>query len=152
MAKTRFKMARIPVPDWAPTYARGEIEFEMVANKYGDAITSAEREGLIARHDDIIKLVDSLVEAYANDGCCPPGPACAAWFPEQAILTGEFYIGEESYHRLLGETWIQIRVEARCVGHNPWGLGDYLGLDVWLRYDPKSGRLRNHRNTDSKVI
>lgn len=145
-------MVRIPVPNWVPTYAQGEIEFEISASKYGDAITPAEREALVAKHAEILRLVDKLVEDYVNKWCCPPGNACDAWFPEQAKLTGEFYIGCESYHRLRGAKWIQVRVEARCVGRTPIGLSDYLGLDTWLRYDLKSGRLTNHRNTDSKVI
>ena len=50
-------------------YARGVVKFEMVANKYGDAITPAERDALVARHADIFAAADELVEAYANDGC-----------------------------------------------------------------------------------
>jgi hypothetical protein len=121
----------------------------MVADKYGDAITPAEHGALVERHEDILALADALVEKYANDGCAPPGED---WFPEQARLTGEFYVGGESYHRLPGERWIQVCVKARCIGREPDGPGDYLGLHVWLRYDPDSGQLSNHRNTDSMVI
>ena len=38
-------------------------------------------------------------------------PAGEDWFPEQARLTGEFYVGKESYHRLPGESWIQVCVD-----------------------------------------
>jgi hypothetical protein len=100
-------------------------------------------------HTAILALAEKLVEKYANDGCAPRGED---WFPEQAKLTGEFYVGSESYHRLPGRGWIQICVEARCIGREPGGVGDYLGLHVWLCYDPKTGRLSNHRNTDSMVI
>ena len=148
MARPRFKMVRVATPEWAPSYARGAVKFDLVADKYYDAITSAERDALLGRHADILAKVDALVEEYANDGCAPPGED---WFPEQEKLTGEFYVGGESYHRLPGESWIQVCIEARCLGWRS-GIGDYLGLHVWLRYDPQSGRLRNHRNTDSMVI
>jgi hypothetical protein len=149
MTRGQFRMVRVPVPEWAPPHARGAVRFEMVATKYGDAITPAERDELMKRHTDILAVADALVEEYANSGCAPPGED---WFPEQVKLTGEFYVGSESYHRLPGERWIQVCVEARCLGHEPDSPGDYLGLDVWLRYDPENGRLWNHRNTDSMAI
>jgi hypothetical protein len=142
-------MGRIPVPEWAPPYARGDVKFKMVPDKYGDAITPAERDALVKRHADILDLTEARVEEYANEGCATPGEE---WFPEQARLSGEFYVGSESYHRLQGESWIQVCVDARCLGREPGGAGDYLGLHVWLRYDPESGRLWSHRNTDSMVI
>lgn len=145
----RFSMVRVPVPEWAPPYAHGAAQFEMAADKYYDAITPAERAALVERHADILSLADQLVEEYAKDACAPPGED---WFPAQAQLTGEFYVGSESYHRLPGERWVQICVEARCLGRRTGEVSDYLGLDVWLRYDPDGGQLTNHRNTDSKVI
>jgi hypothetical protein len=149
VARKRFRMTRVPVPEWAPSYDRGEAKFEMDASKYSGAITPEERQALMQRHADILALTDKLVEKYANDGCAPPGED---WFPEQAKLTGEFYVGGESYHRLPGQSWIQICIRARCIGRRMGDVGDYLGLDVWLRYEPKSGQLSNHRNTDSMVI
>jgi hypothetical protein len=142
-------MVRIPVPDWAPPHARGRVTFEPAEAKYHDAISPAEEAELRARHADVLALADALVEEYANGGCAPPGED---WFPRQDVLTGEFYVGGESYHRLPGANWIQVCVAARCLGREPGGPGDYLGLHVWLRYDPESGRLWNHRNTDSMVI
>lgn len=146
MPRRRFKMTRVPAPEWAPTYARGLIEFDMAASKHGDAITEVERTALISHHDSILQLVDKLVERYATDNSYEDD------FPQQSRLTGEFYIGSESYHRLCGMKWIQICVEARCIGTRHVRTDDYLGLHVWLRFDPKSGRLTNHRNTDSMVI
>jgi hypothetical protein len=142
-------MVRVPVPEWAPAFARGEVEFQMVADKYGDTITPAERETLLERRADILALVHAQVEQYANDMSAPPGED---WFPKQARFTGEYYIGEESYHKLVGASGCQIRVEARCLAHGKDRPRDYLGLDVWLRFDPDSGRIWVHRNTDSKVI
>jgi hypothetical protein len=149
MARLRITMNSVPAPKSAPSHARGDIDFQLVADKYHDAITSAEHKALVARHKDILAKVDSLVVAYAVDQSAPPGED---WFPAQDRFTGEYYIGSESYHRLPGESWIQVCVEARCLAHSPSGPSDYLGLHVWLRYDPKSGRLTNHRNTDSMVI
>lgn len=146
MPRRKFKMTRIAIPEWAPTYARGVIEFDMTASKHGDAISEDERTSLVGKHDSILALVDKLVEQYATDNSYEDD------FPEQSRLTGEFYIGRESYHRLCGKSWIQICVEARCIGTRHIRAGDYLGLHVWLRFDPKSGRLTNHRNTDSMVI
>ena len=149
MAHGRFKMVRIPVPEWAPPYARGAVTFEIAAKKSYDAIIPAEHAALLARHADILALADQIVEEYANSMCAPSDED---WFPAQARLTGEFYVGSESYHRLPGELWVQVCVEARCLGRRTDKISDYLGLDVWLRYDPEGGQLSNHRNTDSKVI
>ena len=149
MARGRFTMTHIPVPEWAPSFARAAMKFEMVADKYSDAITPAERDALVERHAEILALASRLVEEYANDRCAPPGED---WFPEQSRLTGEYYIGGESYHRLPGERWIQVCISMHCLGRRIDEVGDYLGLDVWLRYDPDCGRLTNHRNTDSMVI
>jgi hypothetical protein len=44
--------------------------FDLFADKYGDAITPAERDALIDRHADILALADALVEEYANDARC----------------------------------------------------------------------------------
>jgi len=123
----------------------------MEANKYQDAMTKGERLALEDLHDKILIMVDDLVEEYVNTDtlCAPPGED---WFPVQTRLTGEFYICSESYDRLPGESWIQLCISAHCIGKNPHGIDDYLGLDVWLRYDPKDGRLTNHRNTDSMSI
>ena len=74
------------------------------------------------------------------------------WFPEQARLTGEFYVGGESYHRLQGASSDPGVRRDPVLGAGVSGPGDYLGLHVWLRYDPESGRLWNHRNSDSMVI
>jgi hypothetical protein len=149
MAHGWFKMVRVPVPEWAPPYACGAVKFEMVSTKYNDAITPTERDALMKRHADILALTDTLVEEYVNEGRASPGEG---GFPEHNRLTGEFYVGNESYHRLLGESWIQICIEARCLGRESGGSNDYLGLHVWLCYDPKNDRLWSHRNTDSMVI
>lgn len=146
----RFRMVRVPVPQWAPPHARGQVKFAE-ASKYSDAITLPEREALLRLRPSILVLVETQVEDYVNarDLCAPPGED---WFPEQARLTGEFYIGSESYHKLPGKDWCQVCVGARCLERGPDGPNDYLGLDVWLRYDPAEDRLWVHRNTDSSAI
>ena len=145
----RFKMVRVPVPAWAPAHARGAVKFAENADKYGDAVTSAERDALKRRRDDILALTDMKVEEYVNDGCAPPDEG---WFPEQARMTGEFYIGSESYHKLVGAKWCQVCVRVRCLGRGSAGPEDYLGLDIWVRYDPAEDRLWAHRNPDSSVL
>jgi hypothetical protein len=149
MAGGRFRMVRVPVPEWAPPYARGQVTFKEAEAKYYDPITLNERNVLLGRRADILTLADEQVEEYANDMCAPPGED---WFPEQDKLTGEFYIGSESYHRLPGKDWIQVCLRVRCLRHSEDGPEDYLGLDVWLRYDPGEDRLWVHRNPDSSVI
>jgi hypothetical protein len=142
-------MVRIPAPAWAPPYARGEVTFKEATPKHYAAISPAERDALLRRRAEILALADAEVEEHANSMSAPAGQD---WFPEQARLTGEFYIGSESYHRLVGETWVQVCMHMRCIGRRLDTPGDYLGLDVWLRYDPDEDRLWIHRNTDSMVI
>lgn len=114
-----------------------------------DAISPDEWKAIQQRRDEMLDLLNAQVEDYANNMSAPAGED---WFPEQAMLTGDYYIGSESYHRLPGEDWVQICLEARCLGHGSAGPEDYLGLHVWLRYDPAEGRLWSHRNADSMVI
>jgi catechol 2,3-dioxygenase-like lactoylglutathione lyase family enzyme len=144
----RLKMVRIPAPPWAPQYARGRVEFHEAGEPHA-SVSAAEREALLRRRADILALVDREVEEYANAASAPSGQH---WFPKRSRLTGEYYIGSESYHRLPGASWCQVCVRARCLGRGAGGPEDYLGLDVWLRYDPAEDQLLVHRNLDSSAI
>lgn len=141
-------MVRVSVPTWAPTHAQGQVEFSEAGEHYA-AITPAERETLLRRHDHVLAFADAEVAAYVDGMSAPEGEN---WFPERVRLTGEFYVGRVSYHRLPGVDWCQVCVSARCIGRGPGGPEDYLGLDVWVRYDPGDDRLSVHRNVDSSVI
>jgi hypothetical protein len=140
-ANSRFPMRRIPPPEPAPDYARGEIEFDGVSPKEANLFKQ--------RRKEILALVDAEVERYATENTALPGENS---FPDQGVLNGEFYIARESYKKRADPVWFQISIMVHCRGHCPWGVDDYLGLDIWIRYDPEEDRFTIYRNTDSSSI
>lgn len=71
-------------------------------------------------------------------------------------MTGEYYIGRESYIAHCDPEWFQISVFCRCLEHPRRGISrpdDYLGLEVWLRCEPgRWSSFKVFRNTDSSSI
>ena len=76
-------------------------------------------------------------------------------FPNRSRMTGEYYLSDESYTARVGPVWFQVSVMCRCLGSRLPGsaeVGDYLGLEVWLKCDPKKWAFEVFRNTDSSLI
>lgn len=123
-------MRRVPVPDWAPDYARGEVKLKGVSQQ--------EYDSLQQRRQQILTLLDAEVERYVSDNVYPGDDS----FPDRDRLTGEFYLGNERYSKEGDPEWIRISMFCRCLEHPRPGddqPGDYLGLEVYLRCDPISG-------------
>ena len=142
IGKSRFPMRRIPPPESAPAHARGEVRLK-------GGISAEEAQLFQRRRNEILALVAAEVQRYVNEQAAPPGDDS---FPEQGRLTGEFYIGGETYTKHPDAGWYQIGIKARCLGHASVGTDDYLGLDIWVRYVPGEDRFEIYRNTDSSVI
>jgi hypothetical protein len=76
-------------------------------------------------------------------------------FPNVQRLTGDYYLGDESYDIDPETGRSHVWVEARCLAHplpqqsHP---DDYLGLTVWLAFNPERSSFSICRNTDSAVI
>lgn len=141
-AKSRFPMRRIPTPESAPAHARGAVRVR-------EGVLPEEFQLFQQRRNEILALVDAEVERYVNETAALPGEDS---FPDPSLLSGEFYIGGETYAKHVGPVWYQIGIKARCLGRSPLGMDDYLGLDVWIRYDPGEDRFWIYRNTDSSAL
>jgi hypothetical protein len=127
---SRFPMRRIALPEWAPDYARGQIEL--------DGVSQQEYESLQQRRQEILASLDAEVERYVSDNTLPGDDS----FPERDRLTGEFYVGNEGYCKEGEPGWFRISILCRCLEHPRPGddePGDYLGLEVHLRCEPVSG-------------
>jgi hypothetical protein len=77
-------------------------------------------------------------------------------FPHRRRLTGSYYIGGEMYEAHADPAVIAVSIQCRCLEHPRAGMdrvGDYLGLQVWLRcYPGRWATFEVFRNTDSSVI
>lgn len=123
-----------------------------------DAMRLSDYNEIQIHRADLLSLVDQEVAWYLNspelvfesddDG-----------FPSWSRLTGEYYISDESYETHVGPLWYQIGINAhflekpqpRAQGPNQHDY-DYLGLNVWIRCDPKIWKFSIFRNTDSSAI
>ena len=94
-------MRRIPAPNWAPDYARGQIKL--------DGVSRQEYESLQERRQEILTMLDAAVERYVNENSSHGD----ASFPKRDRMTGEFYIGHETYSKHSNLVWFQISVFCR---------------------------------------
>ena len=138
-----FRMTRVEPPDWA---RRPEVHLDRMRLGDYDAIRR--------RRAQMLDVVHGEVEAYLNTpGLC--GEGVGDGFPDRSRLSGEYYVGYESYTGHVGPVWIQVGVTCRCLEKRSVAGRedrDYLGLDVWLRCDPNDGSFAVFRNTDSSAI
>ena len=137
-------MTRTEPPDWA-------IQPDLSIYR----VTVAEFAAIQRHREKLLKVVHREVERYLND------PRMVfegdeAGFPHRSRLTGEYYIGGESYTAHHDPSWFQISIMCRCLEHPKPGVDrddDYLGLEVWLRSAPRRwATFEVFRNTDSSVI
>jgi hypothetical protein len=140
----KFQPTRIDPPGWA-TQPKLSI----------DGVTVAEFAAIQAHRDKLLAAVHREVTKYLNDPRLVfTDPDDADEFPHRDRLTGDYYIGGESYIAHRDPTWVQISVRCRFLeptdDDEP---DDYLGLEVWLRCKPgKRVAFTKYRNTDSSVI
>jgi hypothetical protein len=137
-------MTRVDLPAWA---RRPEA--------YLDNMRLSDYLAIQQQHRGrMLDLVHQEVEAYLNT---PDlfGEGENGSFSNRSCMSGEYYVGDESYTGRVGPVWIQISVMCHCLGSRR-GPGheerDYLGLEVWLRCDPDDWSFSVFRNTDSSSI
>src|SRR5688500_5997564 len=137
-------MTRIEPPVWATQPDLG------IQN-----VTVADFAAIQRRRTQLLTAVHREVEAYLNDPRLHfTGDEDS--FPTRDRLTGEYYIGGESYTAHDGKpAWFQVGVMCRCL-ERPRGRlkqpDDYLGLEVWLRCVRGRWAFTVLRNTDSSSI
>ena len=142
MTTSSLRMRRIEPPSWARSR---ETRIEDLPPETHDAI---QRE-----RDALLEFVHREVQEYIDDpGLCFPDTS----FPNRTRLTGEYYIGGESYFVDPDACRVRISVKCRCLGGPKPGVprdDDYLGLEVWLTCNlGRSPRFEVYRNTDSASI
>jgi hypothetical protein len=138
-----FRMQRIEVPSWA---RRPDVWLH--------GMRLSDYHAIQQHRDRLLDAVHQEVELYlnANDLCFV---ADEDGFPNRSKMSGEYYIGSESYAAQAGLIWYQISVACRCLEkpvRTHQSDFDYLQLEVWLRCDPADWSFTVFRNTDSSSI
>lgn len=142
----RFRMKRIERPRWSD---EPDIWLNDMRLADYEAIQKRRRQMLKAVHQEIENYLNTTglyyeYEDEANES-----------FPNRFQMTGEYYIGYESYTAHVGPVWFQVSIKCHCLGRRTpkkRQADDYLGLEVWLRCDPDKWTFTIFRNTDSSVI
>jgi hypothetical protein len=136
-------MTRVELPGWARP---PEVDL--------DDMRLSDYHAIQRHRGSMLELVHREVEAYLNT----PGLFVERdedGFPNRSRLSGEYYVSDESYTGHVGPVWIQIGITCHCLERAPpsgFEARDYLGLEVWLRCDPKDWSFSVFRNTDSSAI
>ncbi|MCE9553700.1 MAG: hypothetical protein K8T91_10060 [Planctomycetes bacterium] len=135
-------MNRIEPPDWA---TQPDLSIMNV--------TVAEYTSIQRHRDTLLQAVQREIETYLNTpGLFGEGRS----FPDRLRMTGEYYIGAESYIAHRNPVWYQISVMCHCLERAKGSRGrddDYLGLEVWLKCVPGNwSSFEVFRNTDSSSI
>ena len=137
-----LKLTRITKPDYA---TKAEVRLENIKQSTYQSIQHHRTE--------MLAVVDREVAAYVSDSGLVGNEDAS--FPSSSKMTGEYYIGDESYCAHVGPVWIQVGIQTRFL-EKQWRDDqkdfDYLGLEVWIRCVPDDWSFTIFRNTDSSSI
>ena len=139
----RFRMTRIGVPSWSK---RPDVLFRNVRLSEYRAIRRNRARMLDVVHQEVEAYLNTpgLYAEHEDDG-----------FPNRSQMSGEYYVGDESYAGHVGPVWFQIGIMCHCLERASRLVQvdrDYLGLEVWLRCEPSDWSFSIFRNTDSSSI
>jgi hypothetical protein len=119
-------MTRVAAPQWAsePRTTR-------------DNVADAAFQAIQNHREELLGVIHKAVEKYFN----ARGRFGVGDFPERAVMTGEYYLGRESYIGNPPTTAVRICIDCCCLRH-PWlpdseEKDDYVGLNVWVRWNPE---------------
>ena len=143
MKNKPFLPILIDVPKWA---RKPDIRLHKMTLSVYESIQPHREIILDLVHKEVLDYLNTEDLVYDGD---------EDGFPHLQEMTGEYYIGDESYEMHVGPPWIQIGIETRFL-EKKWCDGqtevDYLSLHVWIKCDPKSWKFEINGNTDSAVI
>jgi hypothetical protein len=136
-------MRLIDTPTFAPDHARQEKV------SFYDGVTLSMYHGVQAHRAEMLAAAHEVVEAYFDRMGLPDRDS----FPYVGALTGEYY-WDRSDGYSVEQVWrVRVMLQARCLGRRGRSkrAGDYCGVDVWLVFDPETGRFEEYY-TGHKVI
>lgn len=137
-----------------PANVYASLENRLAPRKDYDSVNTEEIEQLDGHSEALYTVVAHELERYVNDDtlCSIDG-----MFPERNRLTGKYYMVSEYYSRDAATGTYKIAIQAALTEAFVGGVVtspvemDYLGLEVWLGFDPASGQLEVH-GVDSSSI
>lgn len=138
-----LKMTRIDPPHWAPDYARHVTDY------LGDDGEASQRafEPLLAQ---IHASLDAQINAFVNDPRQCFGDE--EQFPSRSQLSGEYYIGSQTFEGYRDDGDYQLWIQIRCLEQGQHEQADYLGLEVICSFTPATGELLIEEGFNTSVI
>jgi hypothetical protein len=137
-----------------PANVYASLENRVAPRKEYDSVAAEEINQLDGHSEALYAVVARELERYVNDDtlCSIDG-----MFPERKRLTGNYYMVSEYYSRDAAADTYKIAIQAALTEAFVGGVVtspvemDYLGLEVWLGFDPVSGMVEVH-GVDSSSI
>ena len=122
----------------------------------------SEYQRVASKRTVLLAIVQDAIQAYINDTIltCETNKE---GFPARDRLTGQYYIGSESFHcqeltpntKKVNALQYNISIMARCL-EKIWSPNqidqDYLGLEVHLEWLPEKAQLAFYGDVDSSSI
>jgi hypothetical protein len=148
-------MRMIPCPAWADPFDRSVDHNE---HHFGEENLRC----VLAQRETILSVVHQAVQGYIDDSSLTFDLASEG-FPAREKLTGDYYIGSESYW-INDKPWFsrvgrsreyRFSFQVRCLEHLWYpnqNTQDYLGLEVHFHWVPDECRFQYHGDIDSSVI
>lgn len=138
-----LKMTRIDPPHWAPDYARNVIDY---LGDDGEASQCAFEPLLTQIHASL----DERINAFVNDPRQCFGDD--EQFPSRSQLSGDYYIGSQTFEGYRDDGDYQLWIQIRCLGLGGHEQADYLGLEVICSFTPATGELMIEEGFNTSVI
>jgi hypothetical protein len=138
-------MRLIEAPPFAPDNARQEEV------SFYDGVTLSMYHRVQAHRAELLAAAHGVLEAYFDRMGLPDADS----FPYLGALTGEYYWDRREGYSVEGVWRVRAMLRARCLGRrggrSKRAARDYCGVDVWLVFDPETGRFEEYY-TGHKVI
>jgi len=144
----RLEVRCIPTPEWART---PDVWLDLKLADY---------QALQVHRERMLAVVHRMVEDHltVSGYIAKPGDEAASGlesFPSSGRLSGEYYIGDESYTMEVGPLRFRISIMARCLSRSPQEGSvkrDYLGLEAWLECLPDEWEFKPESHLNVSVI
>ena len=153
---SHLPLRRVPPPAWARPV---EVKFVGVDEEIRAALHRHRVRMLGVVHAEVKDYLDNTFDPCDEEDVFGEDEEP---FPHRPRMTGTYHIGRESYFTAPPDPEFgtpEVRAAITCHFHEHPRPGftdedgwDYLGLEVWTRFDPAAGTFVIDRNTDSSAI